>query len=150
MAIFTKDTPTSTGEPRTGGNGGEGTLSIIAGGMRVIGDIETEGVIKIEGRVEGSIRAGRQVLIGRQGEVKGDITTREAVIGGKVQGTVSATERLEVQATSTIVGDINTKSIAVAEGGRINGTVRIADVSEATHRQTEHSSKDKQPVAVVR
>jgi cytoskeletal protein CcmA (bactofilin family) len=72
------------------------------------------------------------------------------VIGGKVQGTVSATERLEVQATSTIVGDINTKSIAVAEGGRINGTVRIADVSEATHRQSDHSGKDKQPVAVVR
>src|SRR5919106_3778146 len=149
MAIFTKDTPTSTGETRTGGNGGEGTLSIIAGGMRVVGDIETEGVIKIEGRVEGSVRAGRQVLIGRQGEVKGDITTREAVIGGKVQGTVSATERLEIQATSTIVGDINTKSIAVAEGGRINGTVRIADVSEATQRHHgDHPGKEKQ-VAVV-
>jgi cytoskeletal protein CcmA (bactofilin family) len=148
MAIF-KDTPTPAGDGKTGGNGGgEGTLSIIAGGMRVIGDIETEGVIKIEGRVEGSVRAGRQVLIGRQGEVKGDVTTREAVIGGKVQGTVSATERLEVQATSTIVGDINTKSIAVAEGGRINGTVRIADVSEATQRH-EHAGKEK-PVAVVR
>jgi cytoskeletal protein CcmA (bactofilin family) len=149
MAIFTKDGSTATGEVRTGSNGGEGTLSIIAGGMRVIGDIETEGVIKIEGRVEGSVRAGRQVLVGRQGEVNGDITTREAVIGGKVQGTVSAAERLEVQATSTIIGDINTKSIAVAEGGRINGTVRIADVSEMTQRHTEHAGKDK-PVAVVR
>lgn len=149
MAIFTKDNPAVTGETKAGGNGGEGTLSIIAGGMRVVGDIETEGVVKIEGRVEGSIRAGRQVLIGRQGEVKGDITTREAVIGGKVQGTVNATERLEVQATSTIVGDINTKSIAVAEGGRINGTVRIADVSDASHRHSDHG-KDKQPVAVVR
>ena len=148
MAIF-KDAPTTAGEAKNGGNG-EGTLSIIAGGMRVIGDIETEGVIKIEGRVEGSIRAGRQVLIGRQGEVKGDITTREAVIGGKVQGTVSASERLEVQATSTIVGDINTKSIAVAEGGRINGTVRIADVSEVGQRGSDHSGKEKQQVAVVR
>ncbi|MGQ0712634.1 MAG: bactofilin family protein [Gemmatimonadaceae bacterium] len=150
MAIFTKDTPTSTGEMKSGGNGSEVTLSIIAAGMRVVGDIETEGVIKIEGRIEGSVRAGRQVLIGRQGEVKGDITTREAVIGGKVQGTVSATERLEVQATSTIVGDINTKSIAVAEGGRINGTVRIADMSDMAHRQPDQMSKDKQPVAVVR
>src|ERR671914_542057 len=148
MAIF-KDTPTPVGEGKAGGNG-EGTISIIAGGMRVTGDIDTEGVVKIEGRVEGSIRAGRQVLIGRQGEVKGDISTREAVIGGKVQGTVSATERLEIQATSTVVGDINTKSIAVAEGGRINGTVRIADVSDATHRQSDHGAKDKQQVAVVR
>jgi cytoskeletal protein CcmA (bactofilin family) len=149
MAIFSKDAATSTDEARSGSNGGEGTLSIIAGGMRVIGDIETEGVVKIEGRVEGSVRAGRQVLVGRQGEVKGDITTREAVIGGKVQGTVSATERLEVQATSTIIGDINTKSIAIAEGGRVNGAVRIADVSEATQRHGDHTGKEK-PVAVVR
>lgn len=148
MAIF-KDSPTSTGEVKNGG-AGEVTMSVIASGMRVVGDIETEGVIKIEGRVEGSVRAGRQVLIGRQGEVKGDISTREAVIGGKVQGTVSATERLEIQATSTVVGDINTKSIAVAEGGRINGTVRIADVSDATYRQPDHGAKDKQQVAVVR
>ena len=50
--------------------------------MKITGDVDTDGVVKVEGRVEGAIRAGRQVLVGRQGEVKGDINTREAVIGG--------------------------------------------------------------------
>jgi len=133
MAIFssgTKDTK-STDDPRSAPSTGGNSLSIIAAGTRIDGDIETDGVIRIEGTVEGSIRAGRQVLVGRQGMIMGDIVTREAVIGGRVEGTISATERLEVQSTSLIVGDIITRSIAVVEGGKINGTVRIADARES-------------------
>ena len=129
MAIFNKDAR-STDEARNPAPGGGSSLSIIAAGTSIDGDIETEGVIRVEGRVEGSIHAGRQVLIGRQGEVRGDITTREAVVGGKVEGTINASERLEVQSTSLINGDINTRAIAVVEGGRINGTVRITDAKE--------------------
>ena len=130
MAIFSKEQ--SSGDPaRSTPLSAATSLSIIAAGTRIDGDIDTDGVIRIEGRVEGAVRAGRQVLIGRQGEVRGDITTREAVIGGAVYGAVNATERLEVQGTSTIVGNITTKAIAVIEGGKINGSVRIADAREA-------------------
>jgi cytoskeletal protein CcmA (bactofilin family) len=148
MAIFSKETNGSS-EAKNTAPPGEGSLSIIAAGMKVTGDIDTDGVVKIEGKVEGSIRAGRQVLIGRAGEVQGDITTREAVIGGKVQGSIVAAERLEVQGTSMIVGDINTKSIAVVEGGRINGSVKISDTADALGR-SGGKSPTPQPVAVVR
>ena len=131
MAIFSKE-PSSADPSRTAPLSASTSLSIIAAGTRIDGDIDTDGVIRIEGRVEGSVRAGRQLLIGRQGEVRGDITTREAVIGGSVFGAVNATERLEVQGTSTIVGNITTKAIAVIEGGKINGTVRIADARDAS------------------
>lgn len=146
MAIFTKEQQ-ATADAKSNPNGGEGSLSMIAAGMKVTGDIETDGVVKIEGKVEGSVRAGRQVLVGRQGEVQGDITTREAVIGGKVQGTIVASERVEVQGTSTVIGDINTKAIAVVEGGKINGSVRISDTTAAQGRPGEQYQ---QKVAVVR
>ena len=130
MAIFSKD-----GESSENGRGAaiaaSTSLSIIAAGTTIEGDITTEGVIRIEGRVEGAVKAGRQVLVGRQGEVRGDVTTREAVVGGKIQGAVVASERLEVQGTSTILGDITTKAIAVVEGGKINGTVHITDARAA-------------------
>jgi cytoskeletal protein CcmA (bactofilin family) len=129
MAIFNKDAR-ATDDTRSAPLSGGTSLSIIAAGTKIDGDIQTDGVIRVEGRVDGSIHAGRQVLIGRQGEVHGDITTREAVVGGKVEGTITASERLEVQSTSLIVGDISTRAIAVIEGGKINGTVRIADAKE--------------------
>src|SRR5918912_3140347 len=130
MAIFSSKEPKGSDDSKSAPLPGSNSLSIIAAGTRIDGNVETDGVIKIEGRVEGSIRAARQVLVGRQGEVEGDIHTREAVIGGTVQGTIVATERLEVQGTSVIVGDVDTRAIAVVEGGKINGTVRISDARE--------------------
>ncbi|HET7583971.1 MAG TPA: polymer-forming cytoskeletal protein [Gemmatimonadaceae bacterium] len=160
MAIFSKDTESSDTStkptPRSSSSAGEGALSIIAAGMRIKGDIDTDGVIRIEGHVEGSIRAGRQVLIGRQGEIHGDISTREAVVGGHVHGAITATERVEVQSTSSVSGDINTKSLSVAEGGKIDGVVRIAEVAPETpqRRHDDHPTRKAEhgvtPVAVVR
>ena len=129
MAIFSKD-PSTPDSGRNPPLAASTSLSIIAAGTTIDGDIDTDGVIRIEGRVDGAVRAGRQVLVGRQGEIRGDVTTREAVVGGKVQGAIRASERLEVQGTSTIIGDITTKAIAVVEGGKINGTVRIADARD--------------------
>lgn len=145
MPIFSKDAP-GYEEPKSAPANSANALSIIAPGTRIHGDIEADGVIRVEGRVEGAVRAARQVLVGRQGEVQGDIHTREAVIGGKVQGTIVATERLEVQSTSLIIGDINTKSIAVVEGGKINGTVRIADARDpALEAETESDDEGRYP-----
>jgi len=85
MAIFTEK---GQGAPEA-----EPGLSIIGTGMRVVGDITADGVVKIEGTVVGTVRAGRQVLVGKGGEVEGDVISREAIIGGEVRGSIRAEER---------------------------------------------------------
>lgn len=158
MAIFAKES-VDRAEPRSGGAAaGESALSIVAHGMRIVGDIDSTGVVKIEGMVEGTIRGARQVLLGRQGEVKGDIFAREIVLGGRVEGTVVATDRVELQGTAFVSGDIQTKTIVVLEGGRINGSVRMDDStatasSNASSTSASNSEPDTAPkpvVAVVR
>jgi hypothetical protein len=61
-------------------------FSIIAKDMSIVGDLETEGVVRIEGRIRGTVRAASQVLVGQGAQVEGDLHTREAVIGGEVVG----------------------------------------------------------------
>ncbi|HKO27226.1 MAG TPA: polymer-forming cytoskeletal protein, partial [Solirubrobacteraceae bacterium] len=107
MPMFTKD---STERTDARAMPAEGALSIVAAGMTVVGNIDSNGVVKIEGRVEGTVRSARQVLVGRQGEIRGDVLTREAVIGGRVHGKITATERTEIQATASVEGDIHTKT----------------------------------------
>src|SRR3989442_11866645 len=107
----------------------EAGLSIIGTGMRVVGDITAEGVVKIEGAVVGTVRAGRQVLVGKGGEVEGDVISREAIIGGEGRGSIRADERVEIQSTSVGHGDIAPKRILVQEGGEINGVVRMGETS---------------------
>jgi cytoskeletal protein CcmA (bactofilin family) len=102
-------------------------LSIIGMGMRVVGDIMAEGVVKVEGVVSGTVRAGKQVLVAKGGEVEGDIITREAIVGGEVRGSIQAHERVEIQATSVVHGDITTKRLLVQEGGELNGVLRMGE-----------------------
>ncbi len=101
------------------------TLSIIAKDLTVGGDLTTDGVVKIEGTVKGTVRAGTQVLIAPGAVVQGDLHTSEAVIGGRVEGTVHATDRVEVQATAQVQGDVLTRRIVVLEGGSVNGSIKM-------------------------
>jgi cytoskeletal protein CcmA (bactofilin family) len=150
MAMFTKDSPDKTDTKQSAAAPNEAALSIIAYGMKVHGDIDTSGVLKVEGTIEGTIRGARQVLVGRQGEVKGDVHAKEVVIGGRVDGTVHAGERVEIQGTSSVTGDIYTKSISVLEGGKINGTVRMDEAMKSNPVRTDTKPLPVSPVAVVR
>jgi cytoskeletal protein CcmA (bactofilin family) len=103
------------------------TISIIAAGTTVRGDCETDGTLRVEGTVEGMIKAGKAVVVGKDGVVIGDIETQDAVIGGKVTGTVVAESRLELQATCVIDGEIRARRVKLDEGGRVNGTVAMGE-----------------------
>jgi len=109
-------------------------ISIIGPGMRVTGDCQTEGTLRIEGTVEGTVRAGKAVVLGKDGVVDGDITTQDAVIGGRVNGSIVAESRLELQATCIIEGEVRARRIKLEEGGRLNGTVHIGEVSSTASR----------------
>jgi cytoskeletal protein CcmA (bactofilin family) len=107
-------------------------MSIISSGMKITGDLECAGVVKVDGRIDGSVTGARQVLLGRGGVVHGNVIADEVVIGGVVDGAILAAERLELQGTAIVNGDIETKSIIVLEGARINGVVRMSDSGAAS------------------
>jgi cytoskeletal protein CcmA (bactofilin family) len=102
-------------------------LTIIAVGTSITGDLVSEGIVKVEGRIEGTVRATSQVLIAKGGLVSGDIHTREAVVGGDVKGSVHADERVEIQSTASVEGDIITMKIQIAEGGRVIGALKMIE-----------------------
>jgi len=102
-------------------------ISIIGPGMRVVGDCDTEGTVRIEGSVEGNIRAGKAVVVGKGGTVNGDIFTQDAVISGTVTGSLRAESRLEVQATSRIEGEIQAARMQLDEGAVLNGSVTLGE-----------------------
>jgi len=110
-----------------GGSAPETVISIIGPGMTVVGDCRTDGTIRVEGRVEGSLAAGKAVVVGKDGIVDGDIRTQDAVISGRVVGTLVAESRLELHATSRIQGDVHARRMQLEEGALLDGTVRIGE-----------------------
>jgi cytoskeletal protein CcmA (bactofilin family) len=100
-------------------------LSIVAHGTRIVGEIECEGIIKIEGRVEGVVRGQEQVVVAPGGMVMGDIHGDEVVIAGRVEGDIGATGRVELRAGGAVQGDITAPKVAVQEGGELNGRIQM-------------------------
>ena len=105
----------------------ESVISIIGPGMTIVGDCETDGTVRVEGSVEGSIKAGKAVVVGKQGVVTGNIITQDAVISGRVHGTLIAASRLELQATSHVEGEIHTRRMQLEEGAVLNGMVHMGE-----------------------
>ena len=110
---------------------GDTALTIVAPSTRVVGEIESSGVVKVEGVVAGTIRADRQVLIAREGTVEGDIFAGEVIVGGRVEGAVTATDRVEVQTGAVVHGDVTTHRLVVQEGGEVNGVVKMSPEPQA-------------------
>ena len=100
-------------------------FSIIASDMTVIGDLETEGVVRIEGRVKGTVRVGAQVRVATGAVIEGDLHTQEAVIAGQVSGGIRASDRVELQGSAVVAGDIHTPRIAIVEGAKVTGEVKM-------------------------
>jgi cytoskeletal protein CcmA (bactofilin family) len=151
MTLFNRGTPERNEPmarndeiaPTTGTR--DAAISIIGPGMRVVGDCETDGTLRIEGNVSGTVRAGKAVVVGKDGEVEGDILTQDAIIGGRVNGKVTAESRLELQATCTIEGEIHARRVKLDEGGSINGSIFVGDIKKATTSSSTSSSSPSVP-----
>jgi cytoskeletal protein CcmA (bactofilin family) len=111
--------------------------SLFDSQLTVTGDIETDGSVRIDGQMIGSVRRADTVVLGVGATMHGDVYAREVVIGGTLTGNVQASERVELQATAIVIGDVSTQLVLIQEGGVVNGHVET--------RQTMHA----QPVATV-
>lgn len=118
----------------------EAVISIIGPGMKIVGDCITDGTVRVEGVVEGNVRAGKAVVIGKEGTVDGSIETQDAVIAGTVKGTITAASRLELQSSCHIDGEVLARRMQLEEGAILNGKVKMGDVKAKMPKTSETSS----------
>jgi cytoskeletal protein CcmA (bactofilin family) len=110
-----------SGPTRLPGSG----YSLFDSQLTVTGDIQTEGSVRIDGKMTGSIRQADTVVLGVGATMEGDVVAREVVIGGTLKGNIRATDRVELQPTAVVTGDIMTQVVSIQEGGVVNGRVHM-------------------------
>lgn len=115
--------------PSTSNTPPEAVISIIGAGMTLEGNSETDGSLRVEGTIHGDVRAGKSVVIGKDGFVDGSIFTQDAVVAGRVSGGIHAVSRLELLATSEVSGEIEAPRMQVEEGAKVQGQVLVGESS---------------------
>ena len=91
-------------------------VSIIGAGTKVKGEIHSQGTIRLEGEVEGSVHSEDTIVVHDTGHVKADLVGGQVIISGEVHGNISAFDRLEITSQGRVFGDITAPRISIAEG----------------------------------
>ncbi|MBK6962584.1 MAG: polymer-forming cytoskeletal protein [Bacteroidales bacterium] len=106
------------------------SANLIQSGTFITGDIQSNGNIRIDGTLNGTVNAGGKVILGSTGSVEGEIKCINADIEGRVNGIIKVKELLSFKATAIVTGDIYTGKLAIEPGARFTGTCRMDNVSE--------------------
>lgn len=96
--------------------------SVIAPGLRIIGDVASGGVVHVDGEVDGAIRC-TELTIGVAGRVRGSVTATAVVVFGNMAGTISA-RRVRLARSATVEGEVIHERLTVEAGARLDGYYR--------------------------
>lgn len=99
--------------------------NIIGKGTLVEGNIETFGNIRIEGKVNGSVKSKSKIVLGQSSFVEGNIAAQNGEISGEVKGVVEISEQLILRPSASIDGDIITNKLIVEAGASFNGGCKM-------------------------
>jgi|JI10StandDraft_1071094.scaffolds.fasta_scaffold954346_2 cytoskeletal protein CcmA (bactofilin family) len=103
----------------------------VARGVTVRGELDAPGDLAIEGRVEGALRVGHDLLIEADGSVDADVDADRVIIAGRAAGRVVARTSLELRTTARVEATLVSPSIAVADGAVLRGRLEmVVDVAE--------------------
>ena len=135
----------------TGGGGGDprGT-SILAQGCTFRGEVEIQGIFRVEGEFEGTIRTPEQLVVVKTGVVKGDIYVKTAVVGGRILGNIHAETKIELQSGSHVEGDIRTRRLVIDEGVFFEGNCSMGtnkQIATGEEKSAPSSTRSKEAKA---
>jgi cytoskeletal protein CcmA (bactofilin family) len=85
-------------------------------GSFIRGDLSFEETFRIDGRFEGKIRSGGELILGDDADVNAEMEVGRLSVNGKLKGSVQATERVELLAGARVLGDISTPVLRIEEG----------------------------------
>jgi cytoskeletal protein CcmA (bactofilin family) len=103
--------------------------SIVGESTRLKGDFEIDGVLRIDGFFEGSIKGNTQVLIGERGKAALNLEVNEIVIGGQVEGKIKVRGKVKMLATGYLKGEVEAENIEIEPGAFFSGKCQMLEKS---------------------
>lgn len=101
--------------------------NIIGQGTKIVGDIETNGDLRVDGVIEGNIQSKGKVVLGQSGVIKGTIKCASAEISGQFEGKMDVSELLSLRNTSVFKGEMTISKLSIEPGSVFNGTCNMPE-----------------------
>lgn len=101
------------------------TPTFIGVGTELLGRLRCQGDLVVGGAVQAECEIGGSFTLSEGAAWEGRIEAANAVIAGSVVGDIVVGEKLEIRKTARIRGSITGRSVAVAKGALIDGSICV-------------------------
>lgn len=97
-------------------------------GTEIKGDIKSNGDLRVDGKVQGTITLQGKLVVGKKGTVEGEINCTNVTVAGLLKGKINVSELTALAASARIEGDLVTTKLSVEPGAEFNGTCSMGAV----------------------
>ena len=104
------------------------TPSIISANLRISGNMVTDGVIQLDGIVDGDVTSD-DLTLGESAVINGSIEGNRVRVSGTVNGEISA-RSVELTRTAKVTGDNNHTSLMIEAGAYVQGLCRHVEMND--------------------
>ena len=122
---------------------GEGSTlnGFLDKGSHLKGELSFEETFRIDGKFEGKIPSGSELILGDSAEVDAEIHVERLSINGSLKGTVRASERIEIHPRARVTADLQTPVLRIEEGAFFQGSCDMS--ADAAPRVVEMPAQRK-------
>ncbi len=89
------------------------------------GDLECDGIVKIEGVYQGSIKTVSNLIITEKGRVDAHVEAENVSVSGQAKGSILARGRLEILSSGRVWADVTVRSFLLDDGGKLHGGLKM-------------------------
>ncbi len=120
------------------------SVNLIGTGTTIEGDIKSNGDVRIDGNLNGSIVTKGKLVIGPTGSIEGEVTCQNADISGAIKGKLTVHELLSLKSNAKITGDIVTNKLSIEPGANFSGSCSMgAVIKDIKYAGTESKAEEK-------
>jgi cytoskeletal protein CcmA (bactofilin family) len=99
--------------------------TIIAEGLKIVGSVTAEGLVEVNGHIEGDLHC-TSLVVSPKASIAGGVEADTIVVNGRVEGPIRGGE-VVLKSHAHVVGDIQHQTLAVESGAYFDGrSVRAA------------------------
>lgn len=101
--------------------------SVIASNVNVLGNMISDGILDIDGQVDGNVTA-LMVTVRPNGRIRGDLIANEAIIHGTVDGLIKS-HAVSLFSSAVVNGTIMHETLMIEDGAAVNGKLKRTQVA---------------------
>ena len=94
----------------------------------------------VDGEFEGAINSSKEVNVGKNGHIKGDISTIRLVVQGHIEGTINA-DKVEIKANGKVNGTIESTELIIESKGIFEGNSIVKSTNSLKSKEKAQINK---------